>query len=73
MDVHVIEPGHGSFWLEDAVFVERMGNPNPRGRFVRGTVWSYENGPLDPDGGINIPETLTYPRHYVLRIEEARK
>ena len=69
MNVLVIEPGNGSLWLEDAVFVDRMGQPNPRGRFVMGTNWYHDSGPYLPDGGINIPETMTYPRKWILKVE----
>lgn len=69
MNVLVIEPGHGSLWLYDAEYVDRLGNPNPRGRLVRGTSWYHESGWNLPDGGVNIPEQLTYPRKWVLRTE----
>lgn len=49
MDVLVIEPGHGSVWIEHAVYVDRFGHPNPRGHFVAGVVWAY-------DGGWNMPD-----------------
>ena len=39
MNVLVIEPGRGSLWLTDAEYVDRFGEPNPKGRFVRGTNW----------------------------------
>ncbi len=48
MTVLVIEPGNGSYWLSNAIYVDRFGRPNARGRFVRGNVWSY-------DGGWNMP------------------
>lgn len=60
MRVLVIEPGHGSVWLEDAAFV---------GEFVTGTAWSHDSGWNLPDGGIDIPETMTYPRNLILKVE----
>ena len=68
MDVLVIDPGHGSLWLEGAVYVDRLGKPNPRGRFVQGTNWYHESGWNIPEGGINIPETMTYPRRWILKV-----
>jgi hypothetical protein len=70
MDVLVIWPGHGSEWLTDAVIVNRMGEPCPRGRFVQGTSWYHESGWNIPEGGINIPETLTVPRKWILKVEQ---
>ena len=49
MNVLVIEPGRGSTWLMDAVYVGKGGKPNPRGRSVRGVAW--EN-----DGSSNMPD-----------------
>ncbi len=59
MDVLVAEPVHGSIWLTDAVYVDRHGKPNPRGRFVRGR---YQGHPL----------TLTCPRRWVLVVETSQ-
>jgi hypothetical protein len=69
VNVLVIEPGHGSLWLSDAKYVRRDGVLSPRGRYVRGTNWYHDGGPYLPDGGINIPETLTYPRRLILKVE----
>lgn len=70
MNVLVIEPGNGSYWLQGASFVDRIGEPDPNGEYVTGTYWYHEGGPFLPDGGINIPETLTYPRKWILKITE---
>jgi hypothetical protein len=72
MDVLVIVPGHGSEWIENAVIVDRLGNPNPRGRFVQGTSWYHEGGWNIPEGGIDIPERVTYPRRFILKIDGDR-
>ena len=72
MNVLVIEPGHGSLWLTDAKYVDRYGKPNPRGRFVRGTNWYHDGGPFLPDGGLDVPETIVYPRRFILKVEFAR-
>lgn len=69
MNVLVIEPGHGSLWIEDAVYVDRFRKPNPRGRFVSGTVWEHEGGWNIPEGGFDYPETVTYPRKLILKVE----
>jgi hypothetical protein len=69
VNVLVIEPGHGSVWLEDAAFVNQIGEPATDGDRVRGTAWSHDDGANLPDGGIDIPETLTYPRSWVLKVE----
>jgi hypothetical protein len=68
-DVLVIDPGHGSYWLTRARYVDRFGSPNPRGRYVEGLVWYY-------DGGWNMPDDyrgewlpVIVPRRYVLKIE----
>ena len=71
MNVLVIEPGHGSLWLTDAKYVDRYGKPNPRGRFVRGTNWYHDGGPFLPDGGLDVPETMVYPRRFILKVESA--
>lgn len=70
MNVLVIDPGHGSYWLEDAEFIDWNGRPDPNGDRVTGTWWDHQGGSLLPDGGIWMPETLTYPRSLVLRIKE---
>lgn len=70
MNVLVIEPGHGSHWLEHAIYVDRHGSPNLRGRFVAGGVWTY-------DGGWNMPDDyrgqwepyMTY-RKFILKVEK---
>ncbi len=59
MNMLVIEPGHGSLWLTAAEFVRRDGSPSRRGHYVRGTNWYHDGGPFLPDGGVDIPETLT--------------
>lgn len=69
MNVLVIEPGHGSLWLEDAVFVDRNGKPNPRGRFVCGRAWEYDGGWNMPDDYQGQPITMTYPRRFILKVE----
>ena len=52
--------------------VDRYGKPNPRGRFVRGTNWYHDGGPFLPDGGLDVPETMVYPRRFILKVEFAR-
>ena len=71
MDALVIEPGHGSQWLTNAVYVDRYGKPNPRGRFVTGSAWEYDGGWNMPDDyqGQSVPYT-TY-RKFILKVEEA--
>lgn len=59
MNVLVIEPGHGSTWLTSAVFVDRFGKPNQRGRFVSGMPDDYRGQSI----------SLTYPRKFILKIE----
>jgi hypothetical protein len=70
MNVLVIEPGHGSAWLTHAVYVDRHGKMNARGRSVRGMYWEYNGGSNMPDDyrGEDIP--LTYPRKFILKTEE---
>ena len=68
-DVLVITPGHGSEWMTDAVIVDRMGRPNPRGRFVQASAWEYDGGWNMPDDYIGMPVTMTVPRRWVLRWE----
>lgn len=60
MNVLVIEPGHGSFWLEGAAFVDRLG---------KATTWEHEGGWNIPEGGFDVPYTLTYPRKWILKVE----
>lgn len=69
MDVLVINPGHGSEWLSDAAYVDRYGEPNPRGRFVRGYGWEYDGGWNMPDDyrGMEVP--VTVPRRWVLKVD----
>ena len=71
MNVLVIEPGHGSTWLTDAVYTDRYGKPNPRGRFVTGDVWVYDGGWNMPDDYRGQSEVLTYPRRFILKVEES--
>ena len=54
MNALVIEPGHGSCWLSDAVYVDYLGNPDPNGDRIQGTAWTHEGGSLLPDGGIGV-------------------
>jgi hypothetical protein len=68
VNVLCIEPGHGSSWLSSAEFVDRVGKPNPRGRFVRGDVWTYDGGWNMPDDYHGQYETVTYPRRWILKI-----
>ena len=69
MNVLIIWPGHGSEWLTDAVFVDRFGSPNPRGRFVQGSAWDYDGGWNMPDDyrGQYVP--ITVPRRWILKTE----
>lgn len=69
MNALVIEPGNGSVWLENAIFVDRFGNPNPRGRFVRGTAWEYGGGWNMPDDYTGYPEGCQTHRRFILKIE----
>lgn len=73
MDVLVIVPGHGSEWLTDAVYVDRFGQPNPRGRFVSGSGWEYDGGWNMPDDYRGQPIRLTYPRRWVLRADARQR
>ena len=72
MSVLVIDPGHGSLWIEHAQYVDRFGDPNPRGRFVRGVTWAYDGGWNMPDDYQGQWEGVTYPRKLILKIEPAR-
>jgi len=65
MNVRVIEPGRGSHWLSHAEFVNLIGEPDR----VRGTAWSHDSGANLPDGGIDIPETYTTDRRFILKVE----
>ena len=66
----VIEPGHGSTWLMRAAYVDRYGRQNVRGRFVRGIGWEYDGGWNMPDDYQGHEIVLTYPRNFILKIEE---
>lgn len=68
MNALVIEPGHGSTWMTDAVFVDRFGRVNPRGRFVQGFVWD-EPGWNMPDDYQGMDIIMTYPRRFILKVE----
>ena len=68
MEVLVIEPGHGSVWLRNAIYVDRFGKPNPRGRFVTGNVWSYDGGWNMPDDYMGQLEGYTTPRRLILKV-----
>lgn len=67
MHVLVIEPGHGSHWLINAVIVDRNGNPNPRGRFVLGNEWAYDGGWNMPDDYKGQWESYFTPRKFILK------
>ena len=69
MNVLVIWPGNGSEWLSDAVYVDRFGKPNPKGRFVCGSSWYYDGGWNMPDDYQGQYEALTVPRKWILKIE----
>lgn len=69
MNVLVIEPGNGSVWLERAVYVDRFGNPNSRGRYVAGTVWEYDGGWNMPDDYTGHPEGYMTRRRFILKVE----
>ena len=69
MNVLVIDPGHGSHWLSNAVYVDRSGKPNPRGWFVRGDVWVYDGGWNMPDDYRGQYESYTTPRKLIRKIE----
>ena len=71
MNVLVIEPGHGSTWLTNAVFVDRFGKPNPKGRFVTGDAWTNDGGWNMPDDYTGHSEPYTTYRRRVLRVEPA--
>ena len=71
MNVLVIEPGHGSHWLTNAIFVDRFGEPNPRGRFVTGDSWTYDGGWNMPDDYMGQNEPYTTYRRFILKIEGA--
>lgn len=68
MNVLVIEPGHGSMWLEHAYFVKADGTPSSRGRFVRGDVWVYDGGWNMPDDYRGQYEPVTFPRSLILKV-----
>ena len=69
MNVLVIEPGCGSHWLSHALYVDRFGNPNPRGRFVTGDVWCYDGGWNMPDDYHGQWEAYTTYRRFILKVE----
>jgi hypothetical protein len=62
--VLVIEPGHGSVWLEDAHY---------EGGSVVGTAWDngQRGSALMPDDYIGEEITLTFPRSLILREERS--
>jgi len=68
MEVLVIEPGHGSTWLSNAVYIDRNGNPNPRGRFVEGLVWAYDGGWNMPDDYQGQYEGYRTRRRFILKV-----
>ena len=61
MRVLVIEPGHGSVWLDDAEY---------EGDLVIGGVWDDNDigSVLLPDDYRGQKVTLTYPRSYILKV-----
>lgn len=69
MNVLVIIPGKGSEWIMDATYVDRDGNKNPKGRFVRGGAWEYDGGWNMPDDYHGQTVQVTYPRKWVLKVE----
>jgi hypothetical protein len=69
MNVLIIWPGHGSEWLIDAVFVDRFGKLNSRGRFVHGKSWEYDGGWNMPDDYRGQYMPVTVPRRWILKIE----
>jgi hypothetical protein len=69
VNVLVIEPGHGSHWLQHAYYVDRYGNPNPLGRFVRGDTWEYDGAWNMPDDYSGQWEPYTTYRKFILKIE----
>lgn len=69
MNVLVIEPGHGSMWLTDAYYIDRFGRPNPRGRWVQGSVWVYDGGWNMPDDYRGQTESYAAPRKFILKVE----
>lgn len=70
MDALVIQPGHGSEWLTDAVIVDRFGKPNPRGRFVQGSAWEYDGGWNMPDDYRGQAIRIIVPRKWILKVED---
>lgn len=69
MNVLVIEPGNGSLWLHNAQYIDRYGNPNPRGRFVQGCVWAYDGGWNMPDDYMGQWEYYGTRRRFILKVE----
>ena len=63
LDVLVIEPGHGSVWLMDSHYV---------GDKVTGWAWddSGRGSAFMPDDYRGEKVILTYPRRFILKIEE---
>lgn len=70
MNVLVIEPGNGSVWLCHAMYVDRFGKPNPRGRFVAGDVWTYDGGWNMPDDYQGQWEPYMTHRRRILKVED---
>ena len=68
MEVLVIEPGHGSVWVQNAVYVDRFGKPTSRGRFVTGNVWAYDGGWNMPDDYQGQWESYTTRRRLILKV-----
>jgi hypothetical protein len=62
MRVLVIEPGHGSTWLDDARY---------EGEFVVGEAWDDGGvgSSLMPDDYMGEPVTLTFPRSLIRKVE----
>jgi hypothetical protein len=66
MKALVIEPGHGSTWLHDAHY---------EGVYVVGEAWddSGVGSALMPDDFRGEPMTLSFPRRFILKVEEASR
>lgn len=60
----VIEPGHGSLWLDDARYVEG-------GAFIEGKAWDDgdRGSALMPDDYMGEEVTLTFPVNLIVKIE----
>lgn len=65
MEVLVIEPGHGSYWLVSAEYVEIAGK-----QYVRGLAWdsSQAGSSLLPDDYRGEYELMTCPVSLILKV-----